>query len=150
MKKLLFISLVFLGALSLASCKKTVQPSAFTPESTPYSASFIGTVQFKDEVSSAVMPVGGDCVTVTAQLMNGNELVADWIFSAVPAADGKFGLTVPMKKGGEKSQKYAIKAVVRNPYGSEFVYESDPVIANNVSSGQTKELGSILCKKKEE
>ncbi|MBP5538809.1 MAG: hypothetical protein J6X69_03090 [Bacteroidales bacterium] len=142
MKKLFFVSLVFLGMLSLASCKKTVQPSAFTPDTASYSASFIGAVQYK--ASGANIPAGGDCTTVTAQLMNGTTPVKDWTFSVSPDASSRFGLTVPMKKGAEKNQKYTIKATVKNPNGLEATFEGS-VTVDSVNSGQTKDVGTIVC-----
>ena len=143
MKKLLFLSLVFLGALSLASCKKTVQPSAFTPDSTPYSASFIGAVQYKDKVTSGNVPADGSCTIVTAQLMSGDALVKDWTFSVATDDYGKFGLTVPMKKG-DKNLKYRIKATVKNPNDSEGTYEHS-IDVSSINPGQTKDVGTILC-----
>lgn len=147
MKKLLFVSLVFLGMLTLASCKKTVQPSAFTPDTALYSTSFIGTVVYK--AMGASIPADGAYTIVTAQWLDGSgQPVAGWTFSATPDANGGFGLTVPMKKGSEKNQKYKITATVKNPNGIEATYETSKSF-DSISSGNTKDAGQFICDPKE-
>lgn len=146
MKKLLLISLVILGMLSLVSCKKTVQPSAFTPDSTPFSATLVGNVFYKYNYK---LPADGAYTTVTAQLLDeSSKPVPGWTFSIAPNAEGKYVLTVPMKKGAEKKQKYKVKATVKQPDLNK-TFEGEQTI-ENVSTGETKNVTDIVCDKEVE
>ncbi len=144
MKKLLLISLVILGMLSLVSCKKTVQPSAFTPDSSPFSATLVGNVFYKYGYK---LPADGAFTIVTAQLLDGSDQpVPSWTFSIAPNAEGKYVLTVPMKKGAEKNQKYKVTATVKLP--DKTLEGSQTVEA--VSSPNTKTVTDIVCDKEVE
>ena len=130
-----------MGILTLASCKKTVQPSAFTPDSTPFSATFVGSVQYK--INGANIPASGEYTIVTAQLMSGSDPVKDWTFSVAPDANGQYSLTVPMKKG-DKAQKYTIKATV-TPAALEATFKGS-VTVESVDPGAVKTVNAIVCK----
>ena len=142
MKKLLFCSLLLLGVIALASCKKTVQPSAYTGDSTPYKAVIYGNVVYNGSI-----PADGSITTVTAQLMNGDSPVEGWTFSTNPDATGNYTLIIPMKKADADGggQKYKVKAKVV-PANSDVTYKGEQTV-ENLKVNDFKSVSQIKCTK---
>lgn len=143
MKKLFLTSLVLLGVIALASCKKTVAPSAYSADSTPYKAVIYGSVVYNGSI-----PADGSITTVTAQLMNGSEAVAGWTFSTNPDAGGQYTLVIPMTKADAdgSGKKYTVKAKVV-PAGATVTYEGSQTI-ESVKVGDFKSVSQIKCTQK--
>ena len=146
MKKLLFVSLVFLGMLSLASCKKTLAPSAITVDNTVARVTVMGTVTF--QFASATAPGTSDNTVVTATVTwkEGAKDVTG-TFSARPNDGGLYAIAIPLRFNADKVTVSKVEAVVEIPVGvfkGKLSGEAFSVNKNAVATGK-----DILCTKEE-
>lgn len=125
-----------MGALTLASCKKTVQPSAFTSETSVASITLSGTVAFN--YGKSMLPADGDYTVVTATDTDNNT------FSVRPDHLGNFILRVPLKYKVDK-MTFSLKAKMDMPQLGQY---EGGTTAENVPKNGVKDNLSIKCEPK--
>ena len=107
MKKLLLLSLVLVGLMSLASCKKVLAPSAITAENTVANVVITGVVKF--QYGGNPLTANSDIAKVTATAEIGG---SQYTFTVHPNEDGSYSLAIPIKYNLESIHINKIEAVV--------------------------------------
>ena len=136
MKKLLLVSAALFVVLSLASCKKTLQPSAIEGEDCPTHVYVYGMVNFK--VSSSTVPGSGDWTVVT---FTNNTTKATT--SAIPNSAGSYRVAIPLAKG-TGSASFSVEANVNHPVVGKFKGASS-VSFSNIKSDNEEKVSDITC-----
>ena len=137
MKKLLLVSAALLAVLSLASCKKTLQPSAVLGEDCPTHVYVFGSVNFK--LAGNTVAGRGEWTVVTFTNTTTNETT-----SAIPNSDGIYRVAIPLEKG-TATAGFSVKATVTHPAVGKFEGTVSDVTFTDIKNSNVREVSTITC-----
>ncbi len=137
MKKLLLVSAALFVVLSLASCKKTLQPSAIEGEDCPTRVYVYGMVNF--EAGSNTVPGIGDWTVVTFTNKKTKATT-----SAIPNGAGQYRVAIPLEYG-TVTASFSVKATVNQPFLGKFEGTASEVSFSNIKAKNESEVSTITC-----
>ncbi len=137
MKKLLLVSAALFAVLSLASCKKTLQPSAIEGVDCPTRVYVHGSVNFN--AKNNTVPGVGDWTVVTFTNKKTKATT-----SAIPNATGYYSVAIPLEYGTETAS-FSVKATVNHPVLGKFEGTASEVSFSNIKAKNVNEVSTITC-----